>query len=302
MKTNIIFLLFIITIVSCKSSYTKIGDENANYIPYYLKVYDADSLYYANDFKSYKKILKEIFKNYEPINIPFYWEYEKYVASSIILNKSGNYDKELEQLIEYYGYSLQKIKNDSILSIALNNSTFDKIYLNKLEQKYKDGLDLQLIEVLKNIEDSDQEIRKRDGLNWEERELLMKEIDKKNDSILRNYIMSNGYPRTKKINGFSLSLLLNHFSYGDSYKFYKEILPRFIKDGTCNPIDYSSMIDRWYLINTGTPFYYMRWNNKLKKIENDTVTINKINLERKKIGLPSIEQDKVLLNRINKNY
>ncbi len=38
------FFLISISFISCKS-YQKIGSKNSNYIPYYLKVYKADSLF-----------------------------------------------------------------------------------------------------------------------------------------------------------------------------------------------------------------------------------------------------------------
>jgi len=69
---NIIIVMSVLLLISCKSSYTKIGDKKANYIPYYLKVYEADSLYYAKNYTNYKKELENLFAKYEPINIVLY--------------------------------------------------------------------------------------------------------------------------------------------------------------------------------------------------------------------------------------
>jgi hypothetical protein len=53
-------------------------------------------------------------------------------------------------------------------------------------------------------------------------------------------------------------------------------------------------------INIGEPYYYIRWFDKLKAIENNNLKLNEINERRKKIGLPSINQEKILLERLLK--
>ena len=85
-KTAILLGIMVTALVSCKSSYIRIGDENANYIPYYLKVYEADSLFIVGDYERSYEILDSLFKKYEPINIDGYEEYLIYIASSIELN------------------------------------------------------------------------------------------------------------------------------------------------------------------------------------------------------------------------
>lgn len=44
-----IILLFLI-FISCKSGLQKIGDEQSNYLPYYLEVYKADSLFLTEHY------------------------------------------------------------------------------------------------------------------------------------------------------------------------------------------------------------------------------------------------------------
>ena len=296
-KYKIIFLVITLLIVSCKSSYTEIGDKKANYIPYYLKVYEVDSLFYSGNYADYKNELESLFSKYEPLNITSFNEYENYTKSLISLNKAKKHKRELKTLISNFGYKYEDLLKDSILSIALKNSKMSTNYLNKLEEKYKKGLDAEFIKTLKKIEFDDEEIRTRQGLTLEERKPLMIEVDKKNDSIIKNYILNNGFPRKEKVDNFSFDLLFNHFSYNGSYDFYKKNLPQNIKNGTCNPNDYAALIDRWYRINKGEPFYYMTWISKLNEIENDSEKFKQINSERKKIGLPSIKQKKALLQR-----
>ena len=85
MKKTIVLLTLILLLLSCKSKFTSIGDENANYIPYYLKVYEADSLYLTKNYEQSYKILDRLFKNYEPINIETFNEYLNYIRLKLVL-------------------------------------------------------------------------------------------------------------------------------------------------------------------------------------------------------------------------
>ena len=66
------FFLISISFISCKS-YQKIGGENSNYIPYYLKVYEADSLFLVKNYSLAYDKFDSLFKYYEPINMPLYF-------------------------------------------------------------------------------------------------------------------------------------------------------------------------------------------------------------------------------------
>ena len=105
---------------SCKSNFTSIGDKNANYIPYYLKVYEADSLYLLGNYKQSYEILDSLFKKFEPINMPVYFEYEQYIKLAYNFNRQTK--KDIRKLSECYNYNLMDLKNDSILQLALNGS------------------------------------------------------------------------------------------------------------------------------------------------------------------------------------
>lgn len=102
-----LFLLITVLIFtfSCKSTYTKIGDKNANYIPYYLKVYEADSLYIVENYEKSFKILDSLFKKYEPVNTYIYYEVINYMKLKVILNKRIS-RKETENWILNYGVTL----------------------------------------------------------------------------------------------------------------------------------------------------------------------------------------------------
>ena len=77
------FFLISISFISCKS-YQKIGGENSNYIPYYLKVYEADSLFLVKKFSLAYEKYDSLFKYYEPINMPLYLECENYIKDGLL--------------------------------------------------------------------------------------------------------------------------------------------------------------------------------------------------------------------------
>jgi hypothetical protein len=89
---KIIALLFLgfTMMISCKS---KVIERNVaanekkevNYIPYYLKVNEADSLSLVGDYKKSHHILDSLFKKFEPLNREFYNEYFTYFVNQLIL-------------------------------------------------------------------------------------------------------------------------------------------------------------------------------------------------------------------------
>ena len=115
---QIIVLLFVVsffTLFSCRSNYQKIGDKNSNYIPYYLKVYEADSLYLTKNFSLAYEKYDSLFKYYEPINIPLYFEFENYIKSGLLTNKKKRFKTEFKELFTKYGYTYNTLENDSLL-------------------------------------------------------------------------------------------------------------------------------------------------------------------------------------------
>ena len=115
-----------------------------------------------------------------------------------------------------------------------------------------------------------------------------------------------GYPNQKKIGRSSLdgqifqqtdlAIVLLHLGLSCDYDFLKKRIFDYVKRGECSPITYAMVVDRYMLENTGEPFYYMYW-----KVNNELKTRKKLNFERKKVGLPSIEhhefwKEQVILN------
>ena len=93
------FFLISISFISCKS-YQKIGGENSNYIPYYLKVYEADSLFLVKNYSSAYEKYDSLFKYYEPINMPLYFEFENYIKSGLLAKKDKSFKKEFKKALD----------------------------------------------------------------------------------------------------------------------------------------------------------------------------------------------------------
>lgn len=310
-RKMILLFIVIISAISCKNMKTKYHSTNKklDYIPYYLKVYEADSLFYKNDYSQSFNLLDSLFTKYKPLNIEGYYEYEIYLHLLVHLNKREDYSKEIKKLIQDFGYKNEQIKNDSILNVALSKSAkLTKKEMANLEKEYIASLDLKFREQITKMNYLDQNVRK--SYLIENKEVAMRKVDQKNDSIMKNYILKLGFPGVKKIGVYqisekdtsdvALSILFNHFSYNGSYDFYKKELIKYIKNGECNPAIYASLIDRWHSINNDELFYYYRWHTEIKKL--DSSQYPKINKRRISIGLPTIEQEQFWFKRLNINY
>ncbi len=96
---KILFFLISISLISC-NSYQKIGDKNSNYIPYYLKVYEADSLFLVKNYSSAYEKYDSLFKYYEPINMPLYFEFENYLKAGLLSDKKKNIKNEFKKIFK----------------------------------------------------------------------------------------------------------------------------------------------------------------------------------------------------------
>lgn len=284
------FILIIIVVVSCKSSYTKIGDKNANYIPYYLKVYEADSLFVVKNYSNSYEILDSLFKKFEPINLTETNEYLYYIKLSIKLKKKINKEN-VFKLYNKYGYSDELIEydedlkfynnsNGNILNINFKNSR--KAYLNSINLSLRDSINIMKIK--------DQKYRNKD---YNKNIKFQDSIDKQNEKILANYFDKNLFPNEKLFGGFSIdnksinigSLLL-HTKDSIRKKYFMPKTLEFIKKGEALPRYYGNMTDQNLLYN-GFEQKYGTYNTQ--SLKNSKLTKKEFNKNRKTIGLPSIE-------------
>jgi len=296
---KILFFLISIFLISCKS-YQKIGGKNSDYIPYYLKVYEADSLFLIKNYSLAYEKYDSLFKYYEPINMPLYFEFENYIKSGLLVKKDKSFKKEFKKIVANYGYTYGNIEKDTLLQVLALRFKKSKKDIEKWQKQYNSKIDTSYRYQLTIMNLDDQKVRNQKPVNWEG----VAKVDKQNDSILRQMINEIGYPNFKNVGSFrklnesekkvdlGVEVLLNHFtSSEESFKFYNQILPNLIKKGECLPKDYAHLIDRYHTKNNKDSFFYfITFNYDFK---NNSSLVKIINERRKENGLPSIEYEKI---------
>lgn len=296
---KVLFVFVSISLISCKS-YQKIGDKNSNYIPYYLKVYEADSLFLVKNYSLAYEKYDSLFKYYEPINMPLYFEFENYIKSGLLAKKDKSFKKEFKKIVANYGYTYGNIEKDTLLQVLASRFKKSKKDIEKWQKQYSSKIDTFYRYQLTTMNLNDQKVRNQKPLNWDE----VAKIDRQNDSILRQMINVISYPNFKNVGSFrklnederkvdlGVEVLLNHFtSSEESFQFYNQILPNLIKKGECLPKDYAHLIDRYYTKNSKDSFFYfITFTHDFK---NNPSLVKIINERRKKHGLPSIEYEKI---------
>lgn len=288
---------------SCKSNYTRIGDKNANYIPYYLKVYEADSLCLVGDYKSSYEILGNLFKKYEPINMPIYFEYEQYIKLAYRFDKKTK--KDLKKLSQFYNYSINDIKQDSILSLVLNKSRISEKKIMKWHNQFEKKIDTVYRNLINNMYLKDQMIRVNSPTNWDN----VKKVDLENDSILKLNLSLKGFPFIRKVGNYkkmtseantknvAIDVILIHLSVDNTmFESYSKIAIDYVRKGYLPPKTYAYMFDKNYYINNNISYYHFLFSN-MKYSEMDTMSINEINNKRKSMGLPCVVYDNLFTEK-----
>src|SRR5690554_5781856 len=285
-KTVIVFSIILLALVSCKSSYTKIGDKDANYIPYYLKVYEADSLFIVGNYQRSYEILDSLFKKYEPVDVWIVFPYRNYIISK---NKVSTIKKdELLEYVKIHDYAFfGDFDEDIPIKELIDKFEINSEEINKEIEFHSKSINASLRQELIEMLIRDQEVRRTKN------EDSIKKVDWAHSERLKEIISEFGYPDKRIVGGYyfngsagfvDLSIIFNHISYNGDYEYFKKLLPELVKRGECSPFVYAMMEDRrGELFEDGFKYYsYLRPDIK-------TINAKKINNERKKIGLPSIE-------------
>ncbi|WP_329805713.1 hypothetical protein [Flavobacterium facile] len=290
MKFKIVVVSVLLFLFSCKSNYTRIGNKNANYIPYYLKVYEADSLFLVNDYEGSYKILHKLFKKYEPINIQGYYEYGNYLASSVMIGKTNNLNNKIKKSYTDFGgipichYDSSKF-NDTILRY----SKFSKDELKGFKQIYLNKLNLELRHKIERMINEDQVA----SANLAEDSVFF--YRKKHKKELDDIFLKYGYPNLKIIgfdnyfeNSADLSLILIHQDVSDKELFLKVMLEN-LKKGNCMPSEYAAVYDRKIWTQTSSKkskqYFGSFINMKDGSLSIPVLNPNKLDSIRKSIGL-----------------
>ncbi|CAM4045162.1 hypothetical protein FLJU110815_13945 [Flavobacterium jumunjinense] len=285
---KIVLLILCLCILSCKSAYTRIGDKDANYIPYYLKVNEADSLYLVKNYQESYKILDSVFKRYEPINTQMYYEVHTYMNLKVILNKKIT-KKETKNWIVNYGITLSSLKNDSILKLYYSKKGKLNFDYPKLREKFMSSLQLDLREEIVKMIEQDQLYRKK---NYQANIDKQEEIDAKNAKRYIEIFNQYGYPSARVIGDFSIDkriinedIILLHTNNEERVNYFLPKILEYIKKGEAKPFTYANMYDQYNLYNGGEQ-YYGSYTNKVD------IPITELNRRRRTIGLPNYGYEK----------
>lgn len=299
MSKRVLCVLLIIGLVSFFSCKTKVVDANSlkkeiNYIPYYLKVYEADSLYLVKNYKKSYEILDSLFQKYEPLNLENYKEYETYISCAYKLNKNLDYKKMILYSIEFLGTNTRYIKYDSLFNVAFKKINIPTDELEFHTQKYRAKLNLKLRDSIKELCSEDQKIRKNSNSHSED----IRKLDSINEIKLRKIFKSYDYPSEKLIGEFfidstnvNLRFVYLHTQHDFRINF---LLPRVlhaVKIGKAYPEEYTESYDRYMEITTGKQLYGS-YNLKRGKQFTEFVDIKRIDSIRKSIGLPHLKYNR----------
>jgi hypothetical protein len=274
--------------LSCKSNYTKIGDKDANYIPYYLKVNEADSLYIVEDYVKSHKILDSLFLKYEPANSDVFYEYGTYLMSCVAVNDTNKIKKKMAYSFEKFG--AMHIPTNPIEKYMYLNDIYksDSLYFLKLRENYLKRIDYSLIAKIQEMVKLDQSNR---CLNTSENKRKIEVIDSINSIKLKEVIKNNVYPNYYIIGYFEpglndsarISTILMHQDRATVFK-YLPLIEDAVKKGKCSPYEYSVIYDKCMWVY-GDENEKQKFNSN--ETENKQEIDSKVRINRKEIGLPS---------------
>lgn len=300
MKKNITLLfLGFIMMISCKSkvidkSVTVNKKEDINYIPYYLKVYEADSMRLVGNYKRSNQILDSLFNKYEPLQLSSYNEYFYYYRVKILLNDFDNIDKVVKKVVSDYGYDIASNLKDSLNTIAVKKANFTEQDLKGFYDTYVKNLNLEYRYAIEKMIENDQRVRLAVPRNNEE----WKKVDKENAENIKLLIAKYGYPSIKKIGGYhfnntscNISTLFLHASKEERESYILDLMLESVKKGECEPTDFATVYDKYLFssANYGDKVLYGELRNPKENIEDVVVNPKKIDSIRRSIGLEHLE-------------
>lgn len=273
------------SLLSCKSSYTKIGHKNANYIPYFQKMYEADSLLLTENYQRSYEILDSLFKKYEPVNSEN--EYFTYVTCKIVLDKSEKQiKKDFLYLLENFGNHdiYITLGNEKVKNVVTKTDTFG-IDTKKALAKYNKRIDTPLRNLVLSMTKKDKQVRVPEP-NFER----VRIVNKENTKILDSLFKINKFP-SQRIAGEAnkdgedtdLGAVMIHTDQAYKERFLMEKVYDLLKKGQITPETYSGIYDRYNLFVNDELYY----SANIKKASSEEKKLK--NKRRKAIGLYSLD-------------
>lgn len=262
---------------------------DTNYIPYYLTIQIADSLYLESDFEKSYTILDSLFKLFEPLNTDTYAEYGIYLGSAVMSGHLKGISEKVKFGYSTFGFITTNHNDwEKIIDSVENAAGLNREDINILKKEYFEKLNLNLRKRLVRMYDEDQLVRN----NRDKEGMLI--YEKKHNQELEEILQNYGFPGNKIIgsnNCFPNDSYVNVYAFflhqPSSFKDkYLPILLENVKKGNCDPKVYAIIFDRkmWESIDKQYYGTYTVNNGELLTLINPT----KIDSIRKSIGLPNI--------------
>lgn len=254
--------------------------KNRNYVIYYNKVNEIDSIYrIANKPEKAVKEYKKLFRNYSPKNQERIEEYETYIKLADKYHKNFGGKKSLYKLITLVAPYGDTYKNHFDLCQKYG---IDSMEVSHRVANWKKNLNKQLIDSFTVAMIRDQAGRPTD------RENVKKNV-RKNAELFIWTFKYFGFPSLQKIGNvgndnvfIAMPTLLTHMNESEEYyPQIKDKLLEYIKTGDCPPMYYTLMVDNPNFMNNRETVY--SYNPGISKDS------TQIDFNRKSIGLPSLK-------------
>jgi hypothetical protein len=289
---RILFLLCLTTFFfGCrkKDTVAKEVKQTVNYIPYYLKVVEADSLFQIRNYQKSYAILDNLFKRYKPIQTEEYWEYSTYIASAVMTGHTENINKMMKKSITDFGnFSICHRDADQLYDTLIKVSKFTESDFVDLTKVYSKKINLSLRKKIEIMLTEDQSVR-IPKLNYEG----MKHFEEKHKKQIEEIISKYGYPSYQVIghNGYDTNQPIHFYPIflHQSIEIKDRYLPMLLdnlKKGKCSPYEYAFIFDKAYIEKNNNKGYY----GVISEYRLDYP--KKIDSIRKSIGLPRYGYEK----------
>ncbi|MDE5492775.1 hypothetical protein [Elizabethkingia meningoseptica] len=292
MKKNIFFLFVCILfsgIFICISFRKKDLNHQTHpdYVVYYNRVNSIDSiLRFAHDTVTALEKYSILFSEYAPKNDERIREFETYIKLSDKLDKDFGGKESLYKLIPLY----VPPRKDGIVKDPEFFRLYKKYGIDSMEvvqqiSKWKNSLNKQLIDSFTIAVIRDQYGRGTRNIK------IVRKNENKNARLLKWTLENFGFPSVSRIGVWSnkegvffpMRSFITHMATSEEYPYFKTKLLESVKSGDCTPIDYSYMVDTYY-VNKGEKTYYGMGRTLQKSIDS-----SEIDRHRRSIGLPGLK-------------
>jgi len=254
---NVIVGSSLILLFCCSGSKKVVLQEEANevnYIPYYLKVYEADSLYWAANYSRSYNILDSLFNKYQPVNL--FEEINQFLVSALKLNKIKGKEKYIELIFKEWGFIREDFENYPEIELLCKKLNVSDKTLSEWEQYYlANNVNFNLRNKVDSLIGFDQLYRGKEADHSK-----LDSIDKLTEPQVVNILQKYGFPNRKiglgilRLKGeeykfLDISTILNHTSDSLRENYLFDKLLKEVKKGNMDPAMYGANVDQYHVYN-----------------------------------------------------